>query len=92
MQNRTKPNRTEQNRTEPENHFWAEEVREEFTSQTGSDDRDAPVSTHCRAKSPVRMKDRTIINFDAIGRNFFDSVAIFIEVKAEVLNQMMKSM
>ena len=26
------------------------------------------------------------INIDAIGRNFFDSIAIFIEVKAEVLN------
>ena len=41
----------------------------EFTSQLGSDGRDAPVSTHWRAKSPVIMKDRTIINFDAIFMN-----------------------
>jgi len=26
------------------------------------------------------------INIDAIGRNFFDSIAIFIAVKADVLN------
>ena len=41
----------------------------EFTSQLGSDGLDAPVSTHWRAKSPVRMKDRTIISFDAIFMN-----------------------
>ena len=44
-----------------------------------------PTNEQMRITNMRRYRIPTI-NFDAIGRNFFDSVAIFIEVKAEVLN------